>query len=198
MPFNMDEVVGAYDYDEYEDEVVGDDVLGASMLRRNPAAMGKLLSMMKRGRTIRLPPKPEWREQVAPGVQPPGIGLWPLPLTPLANDGVLDSTTDTIEWRGTPQKPFRGERLVIVTNRSAGAFNQVRIAVLTVGTTPQLADIGELAVEAFAPDAFGVRLKLDQATPGMLYRVIIRAVGVIPVGESIAISPQVLGHVIRG
>ena len=195
MAFNLDDVAGAYDYDD--DDVMGEDVLGAGLLRKSPMHMGKLLQMMKKGRQIQLPPKPQWRDQVAPGVAVPGVGLWPLPLTPLTNDGVFDDVTSTIEWRGTPQKPFRGERLVVVINRSALAFNAVRIVVITVGTTPQLADIGELAAETFAPDAIGVRLKLDQATPGMLYRIIMRTVGPIAVGESIAVSPQIMGQVIN-
>jgi len=189
-----EDVVGVGDYDVMGEELLGDDMLGAAPAL-NPALLRNL-----RPNLLRLPPRPAWRNQVAPGVPVPGQGLWPLPLNPSANGGVFTAAFPSINFTGVPQVPFRGERLLSTVARSAGASAQTVVADagVIVGTTPQIADIGSLALDMFVPGAFGVRLQMNQATPGITVKVPCSVQnGPIPAGESIAVSLTILGRVIR-
>lgn len=190
----FEDVVGVGDYDVMGEELLGEDVLGAAPMI-NPNVLRALRPNM-----LRLPQRPAWRQQVAPGVPVPGQGLWPLPLTPSDNDGVFNAATSNITFRGVPQMPFRGERLLATVGRSAGATAQNIVASggVIVGTTPQAADIGNLSLDMFVPGAFGVRLQMNQAVPGITVKVpCLVQNGPIGAGESIAVTLVILGRVIR-
>lgn len=188
--------------DEYEivgeellgDDVMGDDdfdVVGAARRMRAPA-MGRLV------RAMRLPPKPGWRRQIAPGVPGPAQGLEPLPLTPSLNAGIFDPANPQIDFTARPQAPFRAERLLTTVRRSAGAGGVIiQCQALFIGRELQQVESGPFDVEFFAPTAFGVRLNLCQAEPGILIRLILNANPVVPVGETVAVSMMFLGRTIR-
>jgi len=96
-----------------------------------------------------------------------------------------------------PQRAFRGERLVLSTFRSNGASTvPVIVDTFKVGDYSQLVGGGAVPVETFRPDAFGVRLMLDGAVPGVTYTIncsVPVAVG-IPAGETITVVGAVLGR----
>ncbi len=138
----------------------GGEELGIRLARALPA----------KGRTLRLPQRPGWRAQLAPGVGVPRESMEPLPLVPQTNGGTFTSTIGAIRYTARPQRPYRGERLVAVVTRvgpSAGTVVPVLSGGLIVGTTVQQAQIGDVPLEIFAPASFGVRLSLGQAEPGV-------------------------------
>lgn len=179
-------------------DVMGDDFMGDDEMETVGAPMR--LAMRGRGSTLRLPPRAGWRQQVAPGVPPPSEGLEPLPFIPSANNGVFDSTTSSILWEARPQRPFRGERIIAIVSRTAGAggFVPVINPGIFVGTNLQAAELGEQPLETYAPNAFGVRLTFVQAGPGLFIKVPVEVKGgAIPPGERIAVSITILGRSIR-
>lgn len=182
------EVVG----EELGEDVMGDDyeVVGA--------ARPRLLRAVARQRVMRLPAKPGWRHQIAPGVPGPAQGLEPLPLTPTLNAGVFDAVNPAIDFNARPQAPFRAERLLATVRRSAGAAGIIiQCQALFIGRELQQVESGPFDVEFFAPTAFGVRLNLCQAEPGILIRLILNANPVVPPGETVAVSMMFLGRTIR-
>jgi len=129
-----------------------------------------------------------------PGLPAPGARNFPLGFGSFVfvNGGV--TTTDLT---ANPQKPFKGARLVVVVNRSAGALAPlVTVNDLDVGTGNQLVSSQSLPAEGFAPQAYDVVLSLDPATPGIL---VVLGIGVTvapPVGETISVSAMLIGNTI--
>lgn len=138
-------------------------------------------------------PMVPWQKMPARAT-PRDEAMWPLGL------GVItfDSTTGTtLALVVTPQRPFRGERLVIDTRRN-GASAQLQTVVindLRVGDVPQRIGGGLLPAEIFRPDAFGVRLSLDASVPGVLVTLGFQLIGpALAVGDSITLSAGVVGR----
>ncbi len=178
----MQDMVG-YDFDEEADEVEGD-------------MMGDMMGAVRRRRAVALPPKPKWRRgQVAPGVNMPSQGLVPLTMTPSANGGVFNAANLLINFTGRPQKPFRGERLLATVALTGGAAGQVQSTAIFVGTGLQQASIGNTDLSIFSPNAFGVRLVLQQAQPGIDITINAAFVGVIGAGTAVT-SITILGRYI--
>jgi len=147
--------------------------------------------------TLRLPPKPQWRKMgVAPGVSAPSALLQPLPLRGETNNGVFTSDVTSILFQGIPQRPFRGERLVIAARQTAASAVQLRVQTLTVGTNVQSVQVADMPIEAFAASAFDVRMKLQPAQPGVLIQCVIYAVGKFGQAEEIPCAVVLLGHAI--
>lgn len=204
---NYEDVVGWGDYGDEDvlGELLGDDMLGAALNLQSPkprlnlAALQKLARLKRAGGLLRLPPKPAWRDEVAPGVPVPGEGLWPLPMSPDTNNGVFTDTVSEITFTATPQLAFEGQRLLTTVSKSSGATGVTVLGQpLTVGVMPQTVDIGTISLEAFVPGAFGVRLKLVQAQPGQLIRMLCQTSVALAVGETISVSVTLLGATIRG
>lgn len=188
------------------DDVLGEDVLGegyygghmvgveeaaqaaAQMVRAAAAAPAAP------ARAVRFPHPPEWRERLAPGVAKPGTKLYPVPLTPSAGGGIFLPALTSIVFSARPQKPFRGERLIALVSRSAGAAAVIPVGEIFVGTDLVQGAAGSMPLETFAPNAFGVRMAWPQAEPGIEIRVNASLVGVLAAGESIAVSLMVLGE----
>ncbi len=133
-------------------------------------------------------------QQMPQRATPRDEAMWPLGL------GVItfDSTTGVnLALVVTPQRPFRGERLVLDIRRiGASAQSQtVIINDLRVGDTPQRIGGGFLPAEIFAPDAFGVRLSLDASVPGVLVTVGFQLLGpALAVGDSITVAGGIIGR----
>lgn len=180
-------------------EEMGEDVMGDDYEVVGAAPRPRLLRAVARQRVMRVPAKPSWRQgQLAPGVPGPSQGLEPLPLTPNLNGGVFDPANPAIDFTARPQAPFRAERLLASVRRSAGAGGILILCqALFIGRELQQVESGPFDVEFFAPTAFGVRLNLAPAEPGILIRLILNANPIVPVGETVAVSMMFLGRTIR-
>lgn len=172
-------------------DVLGEDVIGAARRLGRPGAAAAIARM--------LPRSPQWRQRIAPGVAAPGVGLVPLPLQPDAGGGVFTNTVTAINYEGRPQKPFRGERLIALVGRSAGVPTSTRALAtgLFVGTDPQQAQMANMDLEVFGPTAFGVRLSMVQAEPGVLIRMPCLTSAGIAVAESLSLTLMILGQYVR-
>jgi hypothetical protein len=169
-------------------EVLGDDDLD-----------GMSVVGARRGAMLRVPRRPAWRGAVAPGVAMPGEGLEPLPLTNALNGVFVPASAVNQDFTARPQRPFRAERLLALVRRSAGATAvviRIRDGIF-VGTQLQFVEVGDMDLEFFGPTAFGVRLNLASATPGMLIRIPITIVNAIPAGETVTVDISFLGRSIR-
>jgi hypothetical protein len=187
---------------DYEsDEVIGDDEVMGEEGGYEVVGAGRVLRGVRRAparRLLRLPARPDWRRELAPGVPAPAEGLEPLPLQPRENAGVFDAGNPAITFEGRPQAPFRAERLIVSVTRSAGAA-LVRILGqgIFVGRELQLLELNNFDIEFFQANAFGVRLKLAQAQPGVLIRIpCVNSIAVAP-GESVQVNMIFLGRSIR-
>lgn len=191
-----------------DDDVLGyDPMTGAAVVvpRGRPMARPMMrpgarpMPMRPGGLGLPLSQPPPWRTpQLAPGVMAPFEGLVPLQLTADVNAGVLTAAFPLINFTAQPQKPFRGQRVVAVVNRSAGASaSSVRIqGGIFIGTDLQGASFGDTPLETFAPTAFGVDLVLTPAGPGITVRVPVIATPAVPGGETIAVAITILGRYI--
>ena len=178
-----------------EDVLGGDDILGDDYETVGARRMRSVARAA--GRMMRLPPKPVWRQgQLAPGVQTPNQGLIPLPLVPDAGGGVFAAALLTINFQARPQKPFHAERLLVTVRRSGAAGTIILCDTMFVGTDLQTAEIGSFDIEQFAPTAFGVRLSLKPAEPGILIRLACRANPAPAGADTVAVAMQFLGRYI--
>jgi len=126
-----------------------------------------------------------------PGVPKPGGREWPLGfgVFTFVNAGV---TTNT--FTASPQRPFKGIRLLVVVNRSSGATAElVSISSLNVGQSNQLVGASALPAEGFAQNAFQVTLALDPATPGIDITIGMNISAAPGVGETVTVSPMIIG-----
>jgi hypothetical protein len=181
-------------------DVMGDDVLGELMGEDDELDGWATVGAAKRRRKRRmaLPKKPSWRRQLAPGVPAPGQGLQPLPLTPDVAGGVFVAAVPTIRFTARPQVPFRAERLIATVRRSAGAGAPIVLADgIFIGRDQQLIELGSFDVEQFSPTAFGVRLALDAAQPGVLIQIPLRTSIAVPGADTISVALMFLGRSIR-
>lgn len=138
--------------------VMGDEIVGA---------------VTRGGRMLRIPKKPSWRGgELAPGVQAPAEGLVVLPMTAQQNGGTFTATVVSITWQGQLQKPFRSERLLVSSVRVGATSVGRMLGQIFVGTDLQAAEIAGFDLELVgAVTAFGTRLTLIQAPPGVLVRI---------------------------
>jgi hypothetical protein len=186
-------------------DVDGADVLGEVLGEvLGIDTMGDLDGMSTVGRRRRqkraraaLMAKPGWRAgQVAPGVQLPREGLEPLPLVPDTNGGQFTAAVTAIRWSARPQRPFRGERLLVQVLRSGASA--AALAVLGqgffVGTALQQLQIGGLNLEFFAATAFGVRLDLMPAEPGIDITTLVNLSGALAGADFINVQMMLLGR----
>lgn len=175
------------------EEILGDDVLGYDTVGRVTPKLARAL----RGRAMRLPPKAPWRQtQLAPGVQAPGEGLIPLPLVPETAAGVFAAATTAINFSARPQKPYHPERLLATVRRSGAAAIIIYCDTMFVGTDLQTAEVGSFDIENFGPTAFGVRLSLKPAEPGVLIRLACRASAAPAGADTLTVGLMFLGRYI--
>ena len=159
---------------------------------------------IKRGRDgkkrmIAIPNKPTWRKgQLAPGVQTPGEGYWPLVLAPQAGGGIFVAALPNITFSGQLQKPFRGRRLLVSTVRTGASATARLLGQLFVGTDLQGAELGGFDIELVGGAAsFDTSLTMMQADPGVLIRLQVSLFGAALAGaDQIAASITILGNVV--
>jgi len=184
------EIVGDVMGDVMGDDDDDDDYVGASRRRR---------ARRQRGGAVIRAKKASWRNaQLAPGVNAPGEGLVPLPLTGQQNGGIFNLTTNQITFEGQIQKPFRGERLLVSTVRQGTSAVGRLIAQLFVGTDLQQGDVPGFDLEQVGdPQAFGVRLSMNQAQPGVFIRVIAALNVPLTTTDTITTTVTLLGRIVR-
>lgn len=114
--------------------------------------------------------------------------------------GTLSNVINSVILTAKPQRPFRGERLLISLARSVGAMVvPVRVSEFKIGENSQLVGAGLLPAEAFDPAAFGVRLAMSASAPGI--DIVLRIetdVGAVPAGESISVTAAIIGRALWG
>lgn len=190
---------------ELEGDVLGGDVLGGmdvigesdqvvGVVVRKPGGPARMVSP----RSLRLPAKPAWRDQLAPGVPPPAEGMVPLPLEPTANGGTFTALVTQITFQGSLQKPFRPERLLTSVVRSGTSAVGRVLGQVFVGTDLQQAEISAFDVELVGQaTAFGTRLTCQAAEPGVFVRVQCTLSQGLTSSDTIYASMMFLGRVMR-
>lgn len=126
-----------------------------------------------------------------PGVPASGLRDQPLGLGATA----FTPTSGTLLLlQASPQRPFKGERLVVdITRTGATSTGLVTIARLDIGTDNQLVGSGAISAAAFAPTAFGTRLSLAPATPGILVSITFNVSASPGAGDRIDIGATLFG-----
>lgn len=176
------------------DDMDGDDMEGMSTIgrgRRRRARHGA------RGGGQIAVPTPRWMNATtSQGVSRPQEDLDFLSFTPLTI--AAGGTTGTLTSQ--PQRPFRGERLILnATNITAGTDASgtatinpaIFVGAVQVGSTQ-----GATPFQAFRADAFGVRLSWPAAGQGTTINIPTVLTTVAPAG-GVAISGTVFGRAMR-
>lgn len=187
MGYGPTGVVGSIMGDE---EIVGYDEVGRAIRRRRAPV-----------RAMALPPKPDWRHgEIAHGVNAPDTGMFPLPLSGEGGTNTFSATVTSITFKGSLQKPYRGERLIFVVTRIGASATNIRVqGQIFVGTDLQQGELGLLDFESLgAVTAFGTRLTLSPANPGVFIRLQCQLVGGLLTGtDTILVNTYFLGQVIH-
>lgn len=136
--------------------------------------------------------KPGWRQgQLAPGVIAPDEGLLTLPM----GSFTFTASAQTNTFQGQVQKPFRGERFLIRVVRTGTTATGTILAQLFVGTDLAMLDVAPVDLESLAnPQAFGVRLTMKPAQPGVFIRALCTLDTVLTTTDTIKVSLQLLGR----
>lgn len=181
-----DLMVGDFDGD-VDGDVMGDYIVGA---RRRRAGKGP--------RAIKIPPRPAWRNQLAPGVIQPDEGMVPLPLAAQANGGTFTTAIPQITFQGQLQKPFRAERLLVSVVRTGVTATGRLLSQLFVGTDLQQAEIAGWDAELIGQaTAFGTRLTSKAAEPGVLIRMVATLSNGLTGTDTIFASMMFLGRIVH-
>jgi len=186
-----DDLMVGYDVDgDVDGDVMGDYVYGVGAARARRAGRGK--------RAIRIPPRPGWRNQLAPGVIQPDEGMVPLPLAPQAGAGTFTGAIPQITFQGQLQKPYRAERLLVSVVRTGASATGRLLSQLFVGTDLQQAEIAGWDAELVGQaTAFGTRLTSKAAEPGVLIRIVATLSNGLAGTDTIFASMMFLGRVIH-
>jgi hypothetical protein len=193
----------------YGDEVEGD-VMGVGAAARGMAGFNpQMLNMMRmlqagfpmqqRGGGVMGVQQPFWRRgQLAPGVQTPDEGLVPLPLHGTTGVDQFSLNQQSIVFSGNIQKPFRGERLLIDVVRTGTTATGRLIGQLFVGTDLQQADIDGFDLQQVgSSQAFGVRLTMKAAQPGVAIKIPTRLSSALLTTDTIFVTVTLLGRIIH-
>lgn len=178
-------VLGGYD-------VVGDDdddVEGSGLV------LGRAGRRRRLGHKRRVKvPTPKWmRGTTTQGVSRPEEEMDFLPFDALTIP--IAGTTGVLI--GRPQRPFRGERLIMGAV-SAGvnfAFGVVIDPAIFVGAVQVGSSQGSTPISAFGADAFGVRLSVPPAGQGTEVKIFVRAL--VPAVAAIAVTATIIGRAMR-
>jgi hypothetical protein len=149
-------------------------------------------------RRMKIPAKPQWRNQLAPGVIQADEGLVPLALAGQTNNGTFTAAIPTITFQGQLQKPYRSERLLVSTVRTGASAVGRLLGVLYVGTDLQQAEITGWDIELIGQaNAFGTRLTCKAAEPGVFVRLVVTLSNVLAGADTIFANCTFLGRVIH-
>lgn len=159
-----------------------------------PMVVGKGRSR-RRGPRVQLT-KPGWRSaQLAPGVVAPDQGMLPLPMGSFTYS-VANGQAPT--FQGSLQKPFRGERLLVSVVRTGTTAVGRIMGQLFVGSDLAQLDVPAIDIEQIGnPQAFGVRLTMKPAQPGVFMRIVTALSSAITGTDTIFCTVTLLGRVIH-
>lgn len=181
-------------YDDDDDvsgfDVVGMDVVGGRRRRRvTPTRNGGLVRVRE----------PEWRRgQLAPGVQAVDEGLVPLPLHGTTGIDTFSLALQRIVFAGQLQKPFRGERLLVDVVRTGASAVGRLLSQIFVGTDLQQADITGFDLQQVGnSQAFGVRLTMQPAQPGVLIQIPTVLSSALAGADTIFATVTLLGRIVH-
>ena len=143
--------------------------------------------------------RPSWRDgQLAPGVMAPDEGMVPLGMVPNNGTGIFGATTASITWTGQLQKPYRAERLLVSSVRTGTTATGRLLGLIYVGVDLNMATIQPIDIELFgAPSAFGTRMTLLQAPPGVIISIPVTLSAAPTGGDTIFASIQWSGRVVH-
>lgn len=184
-----DDVLGDELDDENDGDDVGDDVLGMELVGAVKKALAKARPARRK--------VPSWRRKMAPGVPVPGYGVFPVPLTPQANNGIFTAAIANIVFSTVVQVPFRGERLLVdIARNSATATSQILAQnSVFVGIRPQTGVLGNLNLANYQRDSFGVRFVMQSAEQGAELKMFVFTNPVLTGTDTVAVSIEILGRV---
>ncbi len=136
--------------------------------------------------------KPAWRGgQLAPGVIAPDQGLLTLPMGTFT----FTASAQTNTFQGQTQKPFRGERWLSRVVRTGTSATGTILAQIFVGTDLSQLDVQPVDLESLSnPAAFGVRLTMKPAQPGVFIRAVTTLGTVLTSSDTIQVTLQLLGR----
>lgn len=204
MPRHFDVVGEELEGDELEGDVMGD-VMGddevVGLVRRDPRTGRRQVVPVRGGnkRLMPIPQRPNWRQQLAPGVIQPDEGMYVLPMSPSAGSpaGTFSATVTQITYEGQLQKPFRAERLLTSSVRTGTSAVGRLLGVLYVGTDLQQAEISGWDIELVGQaNSFGTRLTCKAAEPGVKIRLVVNLSSALTGTDTVFCSVQFLGRVI--
>lgn len=190
--------------DDADDDVQGD-VMGDVMGYGSGVQVvgyddnGDAIVVGRRKRSRRHPQvqltRPEWREsQLAPGVIAPDQGLLPLPMGSFTF--ALAAQTNT--FQGQIQKPFRGERLLVSTVRTGTTAVGRLMGQIFVGSDLAALDVPAVDLEQIgSPQAFGVRLTMKPAQPGVFIRIVTSLSSALTTTDTIFCTITLLGRLVH-
>jgi len=146
--------------------------------------------------------RPPWRgNMLAPGLEAPGEGHVPLPLTGTAGGLFTFAAQAPQVFTARPQKPYKGTRLICIASHipavPGGPTTPARVqGQIFVGTDPQQGQLGQLDLESLgAPTAFDTWLSCNQAEPGVEIQVQSSlSTPLLIAGESILVNMYFIGH----
>ncbi len=141
---------------------------------------------------------PSWRSgQLAPGVQAPDEGVFPIALRGEGGVDTFTAARQSIVFSTIPQKPFRLERLLVTVVRTGTTATGRVLGKIFSGTDLQQASIQDLDLESLGqPNAFGVRLTGKPAQPGVELSVVTRLSSALAGTDTIFFNIQILGRVV--
>jgi len=168
-------------------DVVGDGTEGDVLIGRH------------HGRALHRVPTPRWMNAASSqGVSRPQEELDVLPFTAVTfADGSGANTAAVLV--ATPQRPFRGERLVMgaVLSNGNDAGNSVVInPAIYVGAVQVGADQGSIPISAFGATAFGVRLSFPAAGQGTRVSIFVQTLIALS-GVSMIVTAVLYGRAMR-
>jgi len=174
------------DDDDDMDDIMGEDdedLLGAPIRLR--------ARFRRRKRTRRKQIRQSLRQPYPGATGAGGPKQYPLgfPALQFVNAGAT-----TLQAQSNPQRPFRGQRLIIDVVRSAGAAGiLVTLDSFNVGQNPCLLNANPVSADAFRPDAVSTLLAMPPAEPGINLTAQY-TVSVGPgVGETVDVATTVIG-----
>lgn len=179
------------------DDLEGDDMEGLSTIGRARRRARARAMVRSGGRQQVAVPTPRWMNATtSQGVSRPQEDLDFLSFTPLtiaagAANGTLSSQ---------PQRPFRGERLILTANNITGGADVSGTATINpaifVGAVQVGSTQGATPFQAFRADAFGVRLSWPAAGQGTTINIPVVLTTVAAAG-GVAVAGTVFGSAMR-
>lgn len=136
--------------------------------------------------------KPGWRNStLAPGVIAPDQGLLTLPM----GSFTFIAAAQLFTFQGQVQKPFRGERLLVTTVRTGTTAVGRIMGQIFVGSDLAALDVPPVDIEQLgSPSAFGVRMAMKPAQPGVFIRIVCALSTVLTTTDNIFCTVQLLGR----